>query len=161
MIHCGDVTCLRICQVSSAADAVARSRPIPSNSALRLPKKAVTPSMKSWTRPARVADSVRAKAAITSLLTTRCQHSWPGSPHNLTGITERLTFLLKVACRPIVLKNSLRKFELVRSEKIRPRQSLSVRLNVQICTESNCRDPRDQKFGRPFVKTEFFNRIDP
>ncbi|TPG11075.1 hypothetical protein EAH75_08945 [Rhodanobacter glycinis] len=34
--------------------------------------------------------------------------------------------------RSIVLKNSLRKFEFARSEKIRPRQSLSVGLNVQI-----------------------------
>jgi hypothetical protein len=60
---------------------------------------------------------------------------------------------------PIVLKNSLRKFELVRSKKIGPQQSLSVGLNVQICTESNCHGRRDRKFGRPFVKTEFFNRI--
>ncbi len=60
---------------------------------------------------------------------------------------------------PIVLKNSLRKFELVRSEKMRPRQSLSVELNVQICTESNRHGRRDRKFGRPFVKKEFFNRI--
>jgi hypothetical protein len=59
----------------------------------------------------------------------------------------------------IVLKNSLRKFELVRSEKIRQRQSLSVDLNVQICTEPNCHGHRDRKFGRPFVKEEFFNRI--
>ena len=67
----------------------------------------------------------------------------------------------KVGFRPIVLKNSLRKFELVRSKKIGPRQSLSVGLNVQSCTESNCHGRRDRKFGRPFVKTEFFNRIDP
>ncbi|MFC5583419.1 hypothetical protein, partial [Rhodanobacter terrae] len=40
-----------------------------------------------------------------------------------------------------------------------PRQSLSVGLNVQICTESNCRGRRDRRFGRPFVNTEFFNRI--
>ncbi len=62
-------------------------------------------------------------------------------------------------CWPIVLKNSFRKFEFVQSEKIRLRQSLSVGLNVQICTESNCRCRRDPKFGRLFVKTEFFNRI--
>jgi hypothetical protein len=30
---------------------------------------------------------------------------------------------------------------------------------VQICTESNCHGRCGRKFGRPFVKAEFFNRI--